>query len=224
MLTTIFASRGTCIGLRVLELLRERRHDLGRVPLVEAAGHDRHLQRLAAVAADADAAAVVERLVADPRRLAAVAADEHDLADRQRLGEVEDAALLDLRHPVGRARALARLRVALGDVEALDDDRGRRERRRLLPGAAVLARGLLEALRVAHDALDVPRLPASLPARTTTVSPLRISGTLVARGGAWWAVITAPPARATRSSCSCGRAARGRPGRRSASRAGCPGC
>ena len=28
----------------------------------------------------------------------------------------------------------------------------------------------------------VPRLPASLPTSTTTVSPLRISGTLVARG------------------------------------------
>ncbi len=30
----------------------------------------------------------------------------------------------------------------------------------------------------------VPRLPASLPARTTTVSPLRISGTLGRRGSA----------------------------------------
>ena len=39
------------------------------------------------MAADADAAAVVERLVPDPGRLAAVVADEHDLADRQRLGE-----------------------------------------------------------------------------------------------------------------------------------------
>ena len=36
--------------------------------------------------------------------------------------------------------------------------------------------------------------------------------------------ITAPPGRATRSSCSCGRGAPGRPARRSGCRAGCPGC
>src|SRR5436190_7461692 len=60
----------------------------------------------------------------------------------------------------------------------------------------------------------VPRLPASLPASTTTVSPVRISGTFGVRGWRVRAAITAPPARVTRSSCSCDRAARGRPARR----------
>jgi hypothetical protein len=44
--------------------------------------------------------------------------------------------------------------VALGDVQALDDDRGRRDGRRGRPRAAVLGLGLLVALRVGHDALD----------------------------------------------------------------------
>ena len=33
-------SRGTWIGVPVFELLLERRHDLGRVALTQAAGHD----------------------------------------------------------------------------------------------------------------------------------------------------------------------------------------
>ena len=80
----------------------------------------RHLDRLAAVAADAHPAAVVEDGVPDAGRLLAARADEHHLRDVQRLGDVEDAALLDLRGAVGPALGLAGLGVALGDVEALD--------------------------------------------------------------------------------------------------------
>ena len=107
-------------------------------------------------------------------------ADEHHLADRHRLGDVQDAALLDLRHAVGRARRLARLGVALGDVEALDDDR--RRRRPANRAGTCSGRRSRAGARMTRSTL--PRLPASLPASTTTVSPLRISGTFVARTGA----------------------------------------
>src|SRR5258705_4091662 len=114
------------------------------------------------MAADPDASAVVEPLVGDPRRLAAMAADEHLLADGQRLGEIEDPALLDLRHPVRRTGALARLRVALGDVDALDDDRRGRQRRRPDEARAVLGLGLLETLRAADHAVDDAALAGGL--------------------------------------------------------------
>ena len=58
----------------------------------------------------------------DARRLAAARADEHHPPDRQGLGDLEDAALVDLGSPVrGRGR-LARLGVPLGDVQPFDDD------------------------------------------------------------------------------------------------------
>src|SRR5205823_4662525 len=83
----------------------------------------RDLQRRAAVAADPHPAAVVQDGVADPGGPVALRADEHDLADVERHRDVEDPALLDLRHPVGLARGLARLLMALADVDALDHDR-----------------------------------------------------------------------------------------------------
>ena len=96
-----------------------------------------------------------------------------------RLGDVQDAALLDLGHPVGGARGLARLGVPLGDVEPLDDDADA-ARWRSRAGTCCRPTGA-GSRRMTRSTLPV--LPASLPASTTTVSPLRISGTLVARVG-----------------------------------------
>jgi hypothetical protein len=112
--------------------------------------------------------------MADARRLAAVAADEHDLGDRQRMVDVEDAARLDARNPTDPGgRPLARLGVALRDVDPSTTtltppaDDPRRKMLRVPPGEG--------SRRMTRS--TVPRLPASLPASTTTVSPLRISGT-----------------------------------------------
>src|SRR5688500_16421168 len=51
-----------------------------------------------------------------------------------------------------------------------------------------------------------PRLPASRPVNTTTVSPLRMSGTRVGRLAATPRAITGPPVRGRRSSCGWGAA------------------
>ena len=136
MLTTIFESRGTWFGLPYSNCFCERRHDLGLVALLEPAGHD-----------FTSSCSPQWRQTRTRRPLSSVAwairvglpqlrADEHDLADRHRLGDLEDAALLDLRHAVGRARRLARLGVALGDVEALDDDADATGRRAAAEDAA----------------------------------------------------------------------------------------
>src|SRR5689334_18775369 len=111
----------------------------------------RHLDRLAAVAADAHPAAVLEDGVPDAGRLLAVRADEHDLADVERLREVEDAALLNLRDAIARALALAGLGVALGNVDPVDDDRDR-SRGRGLPEAGPDL-GLALGLAARRDAL-----------------------------------------------------------------------
>jgi ribosomal protein L24 len=81
-------------------------------------------------------------------------------------------------------------------------------------GVSVVVEGLNIAKR--HTK---PRQSAS----TTTVSPLRISGTFGLRGCGARTAITAPPARARRSSCSCGRATRARQDQKCACHAGCPG-
>src|SRR5262245_39682111 len=98
--------------------------------------------------------------MADPGRLAAVAADDHDLADRQRVVDIEDAARLDLRNaPDARGRALTRLGVALGDVDAFDHDADATGRGAATEHAAAAARR-----RCATDhAFDGPAL-AGIPA------------------------------------------------------------
>ena len=58
------------------------------------------------------------------------------LLDVERLGDVEDAALLDAGLAVRAALRLARLGVPLGDVDALDHDRGAGQRRVPLPAGS----------------------------------------------------------------------------------------
>ena len=66
MLTTIFERRGTCIGLAYPNSFLERGHDLRLVALAQSPLTTTPLsQRLAAVAADADAAAVGGVVCAD---------------------------------------------------------------------------------------------------------------------------------------------------------------
>ena len=103
-------------------------------------------------------------------------------------GDVEDAALLDARLAVGAALALgARLGVALGDVDALDHDRGTGQRRdRAASRRRACAVVFFQPCRLVTTRWTVPRLPASLPVSTSTSSPLRMSGTrvrAVGRGG-----------------------------------------
>ena len=71
MLTTIFDEPRDLVRVAVFELLLERRHDLGRVALLEAAGHALTSSCCAAVPADAHAPAGLEGLVADAGRLVA---------------------------------------------------------------------------------------------------------------------------------------------------------
>ena len=96
--------------------------------LVRATGlvglHSR--QGLAAVCAGPHATTVRGARVAHACRLRAMWADEHHVADRDRLRNVQDATLLDARLTLGPSGHLARLGGTLGDVEALDHDRGTR--------------------------------------------------------------------------------------------------
>jgi hypothetical protein len=81
-------------------------------------------------------------------------ADDHDVAGRDGLGDVEDAPLLDARLAIRAAGDRTGLGVTLGDVEAFDDDRGTDEGGSILPARTEASRGGLPALLVAHDALD----------------------------------------------------------------------
>ena len=66
--------------------------------------------------------AIFERGVSDPCRQVAAWADDLDLRHVEGHGDLEDSTLLNLRHPVRSTGALARLRVTLGNVQALDHD------------------------------------------------------------------------------------------------------
>src|ERR1035437_97572 len=76
--------------------------------------------------------------------------------------------------------------------------------------------------RLRRTRSTLPRLPASLPCSTTTVSPVLISGTRL-DGVPLICAIRAPPARGRRSSCSCGLAVHGQRGQRCGCPAGSPG-
>ena len=156
--------------------------DSSSMPLIVVHGLVGHFvssrdERLAAVGADADGAAVTGDAVLDARGLAAVRADDHDVAGQDRLRHVEDAALLDARLALGAALPWARLGVPLGDVQALDDDGDAGQRADLAPVRAVLADDLLEpcgcarrarpcpACRLPCRSARAPRRPCGCPAR-----------------------------------------------------------
>ena len=165
MLTTIFESRGTCMRVGVLELLLERRHDLGRVALLEPAGH-----AFTSSCSPQCRQTRTRRPVVEHRRarsgsgLSQLRADDHDPADRHGLGDVHDAALLDLGHR-GRWRScdwrglVCRLAMLSPSTTTLDAAGARsragtccgRARRRLAPDDALDLAALAGVLAGEHD-------------------------------------------------------------------------
>ena len=209
------------LRVAVFELLLERRHDLGRVALLESAGH-----------AFTSSCSPQWRQTRTRRPLSSVAcpmrvglsqlrADEHDLADRASAGRCPGCRPAGS-WACGRScssvwRGLVWRLAMLRPSTTTDDATGRASRAGTCSG-----RRARRARRI--DALDRAALAGVLAGEHDDGVALADLGHLRARTGAVRAAITAPPGRATRSSCSCGRAARARPGRRCACRAGCPGC
>jgi hypothetical protein len=95
------------------------------------------------------------------RRAVAARADHHDLGDRQRLRHVEDATLLHLGNAGDRVAGarLARLRVALGDIEVFHDHVGLRECGRARAWQLVAS---VRGAAPAHHALDLAALAGIL--------------------------------------------------------------
>ena len=181
MLTTILDRRGTCIGFPYSNCFWSAGHDLGRVALVESAGH-----AFTSICSPQWRQTRTRRPVSSVAWAIRVGLPQFGQTSMTRLigsgwaiSRMPPCCIFGTRSFV--PARLARLGVALGDVEALDDDARRHRptepRRKTL--RAELGAGWRRMTRS-----TVPRLPASLPARTTTVSPLRISGTLGLRGWA----------------------------------------
>ena len=177
MLTTIFVSLGTCIGFPYSNCLWSAGTTSACVARAGVGRSRLDLQLLAAMAADADAAAVVERSCAIRVGLSQLGQTTMTLPIDSGWARSRIPPWVTFGVPVVRPRALARLRVALGDVHALDDDRGRHQRRirsSRLPSSS----GLLQALRVAIDALDRAALAGVLAGQDHDGVAARISGTL----------------------------------------------
>jgi hypothetical protein len=83
-----------------------------------------------------------------------VRAHDHDVAGRDGLWDVEDAALLDAWLPLRSTGHSPRLGVPSSDVEAFDDDGSSDQRGAVLPACTEPGRRRLPALLVADDALD----------------------------------------------------------------------
>src|SRR5688500_4290516 len=203
------------VRVAVFELLAERRDDLGVVALVQSAGHDL-----------TSSCSPQWRQTRTRRPLSSVACEM-----RVGLPQLEQ---MTMALPNGIGWAISRMPpcwiLGMRSVE-LDVWRAlvcrlamfRPSTTTLTPPAVVPRRNMLRPRGAGWRRMTrstVPCLPASRPESTTTVSPLRISGTFGLREIAARTPITAPPGRGTRSSCSSDRAARARPGRRCACRAG----
>ena len=130
MLTTILVRRGTCIALPYSNSFgaraRPRRGTAGaaaaHLPSPPLASRPRRSGRRRGRCGHRPP------VMTDARGARAARADEHDVADVDGQRDVQDAALLDARLAVGATGHGARLGVPLGDVEALDDDGGARQR------------------------------------------------------------------------------------------------
>ena len=208
------------VGVRVVELLAQRGHDLRRVPLLQLAAHDFTSMGSPQCLQIAHPGPVVERSMRDPGRAIAAGAHDHDPLDGERHGVVQDAARIDRGHGARAAlRPLARLGVLAGDVEALDDHvDAALERRPAVAGADGRRRRVTP-----DDVLHLAALAGVAAGQHEHGVALADLGHL-RRCSIDRVVITAPPGRARRSSCSCGPGARARRARRCGCRAGCPGC
>ena len=227
MLTTIFASRGTCIGVAVLELLLERRR---RPRSCSARGarlaHDRTSSCSPQWRQTRTRRPLSSVLWPDPRRLVAVRCRRASPC-RSRSGcamsMIPPWVTFGVRSFVLELWRGFVWRFAMLMPSTTTAVAGERRHRR--PAAAELRPRLLLALLVRDDALDGAALAGVLAGRARR--RCRRCGSRAPWSALGWtcrAAITAPPARGTRSSCSSGRAARGRPARRSGCRADCPGC